>query len=74
MREGDGIDALDVDAHQRRGLAIHAHRDDGAADAAVAQQPVEQHGQQQRQHHRGDAVARQEHRADLEGCRADGRG
>ena len=40
--EGDGIDALDVDAHQRRRLAVHADRDDGAADAGVAQQPVEQ--------------------------------
>ncbi len=63
--EGDRIDVLDVDAHQRRRLAVHADRDNGAPGAAVAQEPVEQHSQQQRQHHRGDAVARQVHRADL---------
>ena len=33
---------------------------------AVAQQPVEQHREQQRERHRRDPVARQEHRADLD--------
>ncbi len=32
--EGDGVHAHHVDAHQRGGLAIHAHGDDGAADPA----------------------------------------
>ena len=37
--EGDRVDALDVDTHHRRRLAVHAHRDNGAANPAVAQEP-----------------------------------
>ena len=47
--EGDGVDAIDPDAHQRGRRAVHAHGDDRAADARPPHDEIEQAGQHQRQ-------------------------
>ena len=64
--EGDGIDAVDLDAHQRRRRAVHAHGDDGAADAGTPHDQVEHAGQDQRQRHAEQAVDRHDDAAEVE--------
>ena len=49
---------LTFDAHQRGGLAVHAHRDDGAADARARSMQIEQTGQRQRERHADEPVDR----------------
>ena len=58
--EGDGVDALDVNSHEGSRVTVHAHGDDGAADPAVAQQPVQHEGEKERERHGRDPVAQQD--------------
>ncbi len=58
-RERGDERALDPDSHQRRGVAVHPHRDDGATEPRAAQQEIERggHGERDGRGHR--AVERQ---------------
>src|SRR5262249_24356242 len=58
--EGDGINAADLDAHQLRRLAVHAHGDDCAPDARAAQQRIEETDQRERKRHADQPIDRQD--------------
>jgi hypothetical protein len=64
--ERDGVHLVHADAHQRRRIAVHAHRDDGAADLRGAHHRVEHAGEHERQHHRHHPVERQDHPAQVD--------
>ncbi|KGQ02229.1 hypothetical protein BBAD15_g12562 [Beauveria bassiana D1-5] len=48
--EGDGVDVVDVHAHQRRGVAVLRHRPQRAAQVGAVHEQVQQHGQAQADH------------------------
>ncbi len=54
--ERDGEDDARVDAHQGRGITVHADRHDGATDRGAAQEPVEQRNQHDREGHARQTV------------------
>ena len=64
--EGDGVDALDTDAHQRGGVTVHPYGDDRAAEREDRRSTKKSSaGQREREHHGDDAVDRHD---DVEGA------